>query len=114
EAGGYRAGRGPRPFPVIPAFAGMTESGQTPWANSGESQGGVRYAAVPPTVRPSMRTVGWPTPTRTPRPALPQGPTPASGARSLRIIVILVSAWGPLPISVAPLTAGPTLPFSIR
>ena len=34
--------------------------------------------------------------------------------RSLPIIVTLVSASGPLPISVAPLTAGPTLPFSIR
>src|SRR5579885_1527688 len=72
------------------------------------------HAAVPPTVSPSMRTVGWPTPTGTPWPSLPQVPTPSSRARSLPIIVILVSASGPLPIRVAPLTAGPIRPSSIR
>ena len=61
-----------------------------------------------------MRRVGWPTPTGTLWPSLPQVPIPWSRPRSLPIIVTLVSASGPLPISVAPLTAGPTLPSSIR
>ena len=34
--------------------------------------------AVPPTVKPSMRRVGWPTPTGTLWPSLPQVPTPLS------------------------------------
>src|SRR5205814_3062972 len=69
---------------------------------------------VPPTVSPSMRSVGWPTPTGTPWPSLPQVPTPSSSLKSLPIIVTLVIASGPLPISVAPLTAAPTFPSSIR
>ena len=60
--------------------------------------------AVPPTVSPSMRSVGWPTPTGTLWPSLPQMPTPVSSSMSLPIIVTRVSASGPLPISVAPLT----------
>src|SRR5262245_14902280 len=71
-----------------------------------------RHALVPPTVRPSIRNVGWPTPTGTPCPSLPQVPIPSSRRRSLPIIVTLVSASGPLPMRVAPLTAGPTLPSS--
>ena len=62
----------------------------------------------------SDNEVGWPTPTGTPCPSLPQVPIPSSRRRSLPIIVILVSASGPLPIKVAPLTAGPTLPSSMR
>jgi len=31
---------------------------------------------LPPTVTPSIRSVGWPTPTGTPWPSLPQVPTP--------------------------------------
>jgi CysZ protein len=69
---------------------------------------------VPPTVRPSMRSVGWPTPTGTLWPSLPQVPTPGSSAMSLPIIETRVSASGPLPISVAPLTGVVILPFSIR
>ena len=60
--------------------------------------------AVPPTVRPSMRKVGWPTPTGTLWPSLPQVPTPLSSLMSLPIIVTRVSASGPLPTMVAPLT----------
>ena len=41
-------------------------------------------------------------------------PMPPSRARSLPIIETLVMASGPLPIRVAPLTARPTLPSSIR
>lgn len=42
---------------------------------------------VPPTVSPpSMRSVGWPTPTGTLCPSLPHTPTPWSRARSLPII----------------------------
>ena len=58
--------------------------------------------------------VGWPTPTGTPCPSLPQVPTPSSSRRSLPIIVTLFIASGPLPMRVAPLTAGPTLPSSMR
>ena len=40
------------------------------------------HAAVPPTVRASIRSVGWPTPTGTPWPSLPQVPMPLSNAMS--------------------------------
>ena len=60
--------------------------------------------AVPPTVRPSMRTVGMPTPTGTLWPSLPQVPTPESSFMSLPISVTRFMASGPLPIRVAPLT----------
>jgi hypothetical protein len=60
--------------------------------------------AVPPTVSPSMRSVGWPTPTGTLCPSLPQVPTPGSSAMSLPIMLTRVSASGPLPMSVAPFT----------
>ena len=58
--------------------------------------------------------VGWPTPTGTPWPFLPQVPMPGSRPGSLPTISILVSASGPLPISVAPLTGAVTRPSSIR
>ena len=51
-----------------------------------------------------MRSVGWPTPTGTLWPSLPQVPTPESSAMSLPIIETRIMASGPLPISVAPLT----------
>src|SRR2546426_4495726 len=70
--------------------------------------------AVPPTVRPSIFKVGWPTPTGTLCPSLPQVPMPESSARSLPIMLTRVSASGPLPISVAPFTGCVTLPSSIR
>src|SRR5216684_1073695 len=69
---------------------------------------------VPPTVMRSMRSVGWPTPTGTPWPFLPQVPMPVSSVRSLPIMLRRVSASGPLPISIAPLSGAPTLPFSTR
>ncbi len=69
--------------------------------------------AVPPTVSASMRSVGWPTPTGTLWPSLPQVPTPSSSFRSLPTIETRVSTSGPLPISVAPLSGVPIRPFSI-
>ena len=42
--------------------------------------------AVPPTVTSSIRNVGWPTPTGTLWPSLPQTPTPGSRRMSLPII----------------------------
>ncbi len=62
------------------------------------------YALVPPTVIPSIRIVGSPTPTGTDCPSLPQVPIPESRLRSLPTILTRVSTSGPLPISVAPLT----------
>src|SRR6266699_2242371 len=63
----------------------------------------IDYAAVPPTVSASMRSVGWPTPTGTLWPFLPQVPMPWSSARSLPIMVMRLRSVGPLPISIAPL-----------
>jgi hypothetical protein len=60
--------------------------------------------SVPPTVRPVIFRLGWPTPTGTPWPALPQTPMPGSKAKSSPIIATRVSAEGPSPIRVAPLT----------
>src|SRR4030095_4014714 len=68
---------------------------------------------VPPTVMRSIRSVGWPTPTGTPWPFLPQVPMPVSSARSLPIMVIRWRSVGPLPINIAPFKGAPTLPFSI-
>src|SRR6218665_2687150 len=73
-----------------------------------------RRHAVPPTVRPSMRSVGCPTPTGTLWPALPQVPTPLSRRMSLPISVTFLSASGPLPMMVAPLTGYWILPFSTQ
>src|SRR5258706_8858192 len=67
--------------------------------------------AVPPTVRPSILRVGWPTPTGTLWPSLPQVPWPPSMRMSLPIMLTRVSASGPLPVRVAPLTGWVTLPF---
>src|SRR6185295_12268514 len=69
--------------------------------------------AVPPTVSPSSRNVGWPTPTGTPWPFLPQVPTPVSSFMSLPTIFTRLRSVGPLPISMAPLSGAPSLPFSI-
>jgi hypothetical protein len=63
-----------------------------------------RPQAVPPTVSPSMRSVGWPTPTGTLWPSLPQVPTPVSSFMSLPIMLTRVNASGPLPTMVAPFT----------
>lgn len=63
-----------------------------------------RPQAVPPTVSPSMRNVGWPTPTGTLWPSLPQVPTPVSSFMSLPIMLTRVNASGPLPTMVAPFT----------
>src|SRR5712691_7684797 len=59
---------------------------------------------VPPTVSPSIRSVGCPTPTGTLCPSLPQVPTPESSSRSLPTMLTRVSTSGPFPISVAPFT----------
>src|SRR5262249_21493735 len=72
------------------------------------------HTAVPPTVIPSRRIVGKPTPTGTDWPSLPQVPTPSSSARSCPTRLTRVSASGPLPISVAPFTGFVTRPSSIR
>src|SRR5207302_5123651 len=69
--------------------------------------------AVPPTVSPSILSVGCPTPTGTLCPSLPQVPTPSSSFRSLPTIETRVSTSGPLPIRVAPLRGAPTRPFSM-
>src|SRR6185503_9840003 len=70
--------------------------------------------AVPPTVRPSMRIVGCPTPTGTLCPSFPHMPMPGSRHMSLPIMVTCVSASGPLPMRVAPFTGYWTRPFSIQ
>mmetsp|Transcript_34863 Transcript_34863/g.63558 ORF Transcript_34863/g.63558 Transcript_34863/m.63558 type:complete len:134 (+) Transcript_34863:448-849(+) len=70
--------------------------------------------AVPPTVNPSIRSVGCPTPTGTLWPSLPHTPTPVSSAMSLPIMLTRVSASGPLPMMVAPLTGYWILPFSTQ
>src|SRR5262249_1773564 len=72
------------------------------------------HVPVPPTVRPSIRTVGKPTPTGTDCPSLPQVPRPSSTARSAPTREIRVSTSGPLPIGVASRTGRPTRPPSIR
>ena len=61
-----------------------------------------------------MRNVGWPTPTGTLWPSLPQVPTPLSRRMSLPIMLMRVSASGPLPMRVAPLTGYWILPFSTQ
>src|SRR6185295_15410448 len=71
-------------------------------------------ALVPPTVRPSIFSVGCPTPTGTLCPSLPQVPMPLSSSRSLPIMLTRVSASGPLPMRVAPFTGCVTLPSSMR
>src|SRR6202008_2646334 len=71
------------------------------------------HAPVPPTVMRSILSVGWPTPTGTPWPFLPQVPIPVSSARSLPIIELRCRSVGPLPISIAPFNGAPSLPFSI-
>src|SRR5438094_1299060 len=67
---------------------------------------------VPPTLSSEMRMVGWPTETGTPCPSLPQ--VPGASFRSLATMSILCRARGPLPTMVAPRTARPIRPASIR
>src|SRR5690606_1144098 len=78
------------------------------------AHGGGAHVSVPPTVRPSMRSVGRPTPTGTDWPSSPHVPIPESRRRSLPIRETRVSTSGPLPISMAPRTGAPIRPFSIR
>ncbi len=75
----------------------------SPCPHRGSPNGETRQT-VPPTVSPSIRKVGCPTPTGTLWPSLPQVPTPESSRMSLPIIEIFLSDSGPLPISVAPFT----------
>src|SRR5262245_32561001 len=69
---------------------------------------------VPPTVSPSIRTVGRPTPTGTDCPFLPQVPMPSSSCRSFPTMLMRLSTSGPLPIKVAPFTGRVSLPPSMR
>ena len=78
-----------------------------------KNRGLTRGQPVPPTVMRSIRNVGWPTPTGTPWPFLPQVPMPSSSWRSLPTMAMRCRSVGPLPISIAPFTGAPTLPFSI-
>src|SRR6185369_2961557 len=71
------------------------------------------HSAVPPTVMPVKRTVGWPTPTGFHWPSLPQEPVVPSIARSEPTPSILSMASLPLPVSVALRTGYVSLPFSI-
>jgi hypothetical protein len=95
-------------LPPTTSHAGHVVSVQVPYSLYFMQPGSVEEAparyAVPPTVTPSMRKVGWPTPTGTLWPSLPQTPTPESSRMSLPIIETRFSTSGPLPISVAPLT----------
>ena len=61
-----------------------------------------------------MRKVGWPTPTGTLWPSLPQVPTPLSRRMSLPIMLTRFKHSGPLPTMVAPLTGYKILPFSTQ
>ena len=61
-----------------------------------------------------MRSVGWPTPTGTDWPSLPQVPPPPSSFMSLPTMLTRVRTSGPLPISVAHFTGDPIFQFSIR
>ena len=97
------------------AFFHKDEGEKTAWSSSLSPLGrGSGNYAVPPTVRLSTFSVGWPTPTGRLWPSLPQTPTPLSSFRSLPTIEICCMASIPEPISVAPFTALVTLPFSIR
>src|SRR5205814_8634447 len=58
------------------------------------------HSAVPPTVMPVKRTVGWPTPTGFHWPSLPHEPVVPSIARSEPTPSILSIASLPLPVSV--------------
>src|SRR5690554_95091 len=74
----------------------------------------VAYDWVPPTVSSSILRVGWPTPTGTPCPSLPQTPMPLSSSRSWPIIETRPITSGPLPIRVAPFTGAVIFPSSTR
>src|SRR5262249_21370935 len=68
---------------------------------------------VPPTVMPSMRSVGSPTPTGTDWPSFPHVPIPGSGMGSHPTMETFLSASGPTPISMAFFTGRPSFPSSI-
>src|SRR5205823_11832161 len=71
------------------------------------------HTAVPPTVMPVNRTVGWPTPTGFHWPSLPHEPVVPSIARSEATPSILSIASLPLPVSVALRTGWASRPSSI-
>src|SRR5262249_22956140 len=72
------------------------------------------HAPVPPTVTSSIRTVGRPTPTGTLWPSFPQVPSPGSNDASEPTALTCLSASGPTPMSMAPLTGRVISPCSIR
>ena len=65
---------------------------------------------MPPTVILSIKRDGWPTPTGTPCPDLPQVPIPGSSIISLPTIKTSLRDDGPSPIKVAPFKGAPILP----
>src|SRR5205809_4089854 len=69
--------------------------------------------AVPPTVSPSILSVGCPTPTGTLWPSFPQVPTPVSSARSLAMIETRVSTYGSVALGVGALAGEAALPVSM-
>ncbi len=73
-------GQAPKEFECGPPPAARARSGAERRA---ETAPGPDHAAVPPTVSPSTRKVGWPTPAGTLCPPLPHMPTPSSSAKSL-------------------------------
>ena len=73
-----------------------------------------QHTACPPTVRPSIFSVGCPTPTGTVCPSLPQLPMPPSNAQSLPTMLTRVNTSGPFPINVAPFTGDVIFPRSMR
>jgi hypothetical protein len=81
---------------------------------AGALVGGLRQQIAHDALQPSMRKVGWPTPTGTLCPSLPHTPTPSSSLRSLPIIETCLSTSEPAPMRVAPLTGRVILPSSIR
>ena len=85
-------------------IGGALHGGQCTTLTSGGVTRAIPHHAVPPTVSLSMRRVGWPTPTGTLWPSLPQTPTPVSSFMSLPIRLTRVNASGPLPMIVAPFT----------
>ncbi len=99
---------------VAKIYQGMHGRGIARGSGSRQRREPGQDQAVPPTVRLSTFRVGWPTPTGTLWPSLPQTPTPLSRRRSLPTIEICCMVSMPEPISVAPFTAFVTFPFSIR